>query len=282
VPWPASVGVIGLGRMGLPMARHLAAAGFAVWGCDIDPERRAALAGAGGRATDSPRALGEVCDAVLVMVADDAQVIDVALGPAGHLEAARAGSVLIIASSVTPETCARIADAARARRVGVLDAPVTMGQRAAEAGTLTVLVGGPRELFERCRPIFAAIGEHVFHLGEQVGAGQVAKMANNLLLWTGVAGVHAAFSLARRLGIRPTLLREALLASSADSFVLREMDLITLAWPEKDLAQLAAMADDAGIALPLVGYVRELIRGVTREDLRRLCSDTDTSNTVPT
>lgn len=276
MPWPASVGIIGLGRMGLPMARHLHAAGFGVWGCDVDPQRREMLAGAGGTSTDSPRALGEICDAVLVMVADDAQVHAVTAGPGGCLEAARPGVALIISSSVTPQTCAQIADAARQKRVGVLDAPVTRGQRAAEAGTLTVLVGGPRELFERCRPVFAAFGKQIFHLGEQVGAGQVAKMANNLLLWTGVAGVHAAFSLARRLGVRPTRLREALAASSADSYVLREMHLLTLAWPEKDLAQLAAMAEDAGIALPLVGYVREFMRGVTRDDLARLCTDEPT------
>ncbi|MGQ0550987.1 MAG: NAD(P)-dependent oxidoreductase [Armatimonadota bacterium] len=267
------MGVIGLGRMGLPMARHLLTAGFAVWGCDTDSQRGELLVGAGGTSAESPRALGEVCDAILVMVADDAQVTTVTVGPGGALESARAGSALIIASSVTPQTCTHIAEAARAKGVGVLDAPVTRGQRAAEAGTLTVLVGGPREVFERCRPVFAAFGRQVFHLDEQVGAGQVAKMANNLLLWTGVAGVHAAFSLARRLGVRPTRLREALAASSADSYVLREMELLTLAWPEKDLAQLAAMADDAGIALPLVGYVRELMRGLTREELRRLCSD---------
>ncbi|MGH8527519.1 MAG: hypothetical protein ACREXY_25910, partial [Gammaproteobacteria bacterium] len=86
----------------------------------------------------------------------------------------------------------------------------------------------------------------------------------------------AAFSLACRLGVRPTRLREALAASSADSYVLREMELLTLAWPEKDLAQVAAMAEDAGMALPLVGYVRELMHEVTREDLRRLCSDEPT------
>ena len=276
MPWPASVGIVGLGRMGLPMARHLQAAGFAVWGCDVDPERREMLVSAGGKSADSPRALGRTCDVVLVMVADDAQVKAVTMGPGGCLETARPGAALIIGSSVRPQTCAEIADAARLKGVGVLDAPVTRGQRAAEAGTLTVLVGGPHELFERCRPVFAAFGKQVFHLDEQVGAGQVAKMANNLLLWTGVAGVHAAFSLARRLGVRPTRLREALAASSADSYVLREMDLLTLAWPEKDLAQLAAMAEDAGMALPLVGYVRELMRGVTREDLRRLCNDEPT------
>jgi len=94
-------------------------------------------------------------------------------------------------------------------------------------------------------------------------------------------GVHAALSLARRLGLSSSRLRTALQASSADSWALRELDRINLTWPEKDLAQIMATADDAGLTLPLVAQVRELIRGLTREDLRRLCSDADTPNTDP-
>jgi len=267
--------------MGLPMARHLAAAGFAVWGYDIDGERRTALVRVGGREATSPRAIAEACDVSLVMVADEAQVHEVVNGSGGVLEGAQRGHVLIIGSTITPAVCARVAESARARGIGVLDAPVCKGQRGAEAGTLTVLVGGERTLFERCRPIFEAFGDQVFHVGERVGAGQVAKLANNLLLWTGVVGVHAALSLARRLGLSSSRLRSALQASSADSWALRELDRINLTWPEKDLAQIMATADDAGLTLPLVAQVRELIRGLTREDLRRLCSDADTPNTDP-
>jgi 3-hydroxyisobutyrate dehydrogenase-like beta-hydroxyacid dehydrogenase len=150
-----------------------------------------------------------------------------------------------------------------------------MGQRAAEEGTLTVLVGGERHLFERCRPVFEAFGDELFHLGEQVGTGQVAKMVNNLLLWTGVAGVHAYFTLAGRLGVNPARLRAALQASSADSHVLRELDLINLTWPDKDLVQAMDVAEEAGVSLPLIGHVRDLLKGLRREDLTRLCRDAD-------
>lgn len=259
--------------MGLPMARHLVAAGFEVAGYDTDPQRRAAIVQTGGREAPSPRALAEGSDAIVVMVVDDAQVKEVVLGPEGVLQGARPGATLIISSTVRPATCQEIAQVAGAKGVGVLDAPVCMGQRAAEAGTLTVLVGGDRQLFERCRPIFQAFGDDIFHLGEQVGAGQVAKMVNNLLLWTGVAGVHAYFTLARRFGVNPARLRAALQASSADSYVLRELDLINLTWPDKDLTQAMAVVEDLGMTLPLIGHVRNLIKGLTRDDLRHLCSD---------
>ena len=264
------VGVIGLGRMGLPMARHILDVGFQVTGFDIDPGRRAALVQAGGREAPSPRAVAEAGDAIIVMVVDDAQVTDVVRGADGVLQGSRPGAAVIIASTVKPATCVEVAEAARAHGVGVLDAPVTRGQRAAEAGTLTVLVGGERQLFDQAHPVFEAFSSQIFHVGEQVGAGQVAKMVNNLLLWTGVAGVHAYLTLAQRLGVNTARLRAALQASSADSYVLRELDLINLTWPEKDLAQAMEVAEEAGIALPLIGYVRDLIRGLTREDLRRL------------
>lgn len=269
------VGVIGLGRMGLAMARHLIAAGFEVSGCDIDQERRAALVQSGGRESSSPRAVAEASDAIVVMVADDAQLSEVVLGRDGVLLGARAGLALIISSTVKPATCRAIAEAARPGGVGVLDAPVCRGQRAAEAGTLTVLVGGYPELFERCRPIFAAFGTHVFHLGNQVGAGQVGKMVNNLLLWTGAAGVYAYLSLGRRLGVPAGLLRAALQESSGDSYALRELDRMTLAWSEKDLAAAAEVANEMGLSLPLIGEVRALLRELTPDHLRRLCRDAD-------
>jgi len=264
--------------MGLPMARHLVTAGFEVWGCDLDGERRAALLRIGGREAMSPAVLAAACDVSLVMVPDEDQVRQVVLGPGGVLEGARRDHNLIISSTIGPGACAQLAEAAGARGLGVLDAPVCKGQRGAEAGTLTVLVGGEQALFEYCRPVFEAFGDQVFHVGG-LGSGQTAKLANNLLLWTGVVGVYAALSLARRLGLSPSRLRTALQASSADSWALRELDRIQLTWPEKDLAQIAATADDVGLTLPLVAQVREQIRRLTREDLRRLCSDTDTPNT---
>ncbi len=264
------VGVLGLGRMGLPMARHLVRAGFAVSGFDLHPERRSALAAVGGQPADSLETLARHSDAVLLMVADDAQVLEAALGPGGLVASASPGSVLIISSTVKPSTCREVAAAALARGIHVLDAPVARGQRAAEEGTLTAYVGGPSVVFERCRPVFDAFGREVVHIGEPVGVGQVAKLANNLILWAGVVAVHEALGLAERLGVPPARLRTALAAGSADSYALRELHLINLTWPQKDLAQATALAAELGVRLPLADRVVELIQGLTREELRRL------------
>lgn len=266
----ASVGVLGLGRMGLPMARHLLRAGFTVWGFDPDQPQLAALSGAGGAPLRSAPAVAEQSEAVLIMVADDTQVKDVTVGPSGVLGAAKPGTVLIISSTVKPSTCREIAAAAEKRGVKVLDAPVARGQRAAEEGTLTVFVGGEHATFERCRPIFQAFGKEVVHIDEHVGSGQVAKLVNNLILWAGVVAVHESLALAERLGVSPARLRAALQHGSADSYALRELHLVNLTWPHKDLEQASEVAAEAGTELPLANCVGTLIRTLTREELRRL------------
>ena len=267
------VGVIGLGRMGLPMAGHLIRAGFVVGGFDLDPQRRASLVGIGGIQVSSVPALAETSDAVLVLVADDAQVVSVTVTPGGVLETAEPGSVVIISSTVKPSTVQAVADAAARKGIGVLDAPVARGQLAAEAGTLTVFAGGKRSLFERCRPVFEAFGKEIVHIDERVGAGQVAKLVNNLILWAGVVAVHESLSLAERLGVDPARLRAALQHGSADSYVLRELHLINLTWPHKDIDQALEVAAEAGYDLPLTNSVGTLIRRLTREELQRLCGD---------
>ncbi len=264
------VGVIGLGRMGLPMARHLTRAGFEVGGFDPNLARLTALVDTGGKAFPSPAALAQHSDAVLIIVADDAQVAEVTVRPGGVLEAAQPGTVIIISSTVKPSTCREVLAGAVRHGIGVLDAPVAKGQRAAEEGTLTIFAGGPRELFERCRPVFEAFGKEVLHIDQQVGAGQIAKLANNLILWAGVVAVHEALALAERLGVSPARLRMALQHGSADSYALRALHLINLTWPHKDIEQAMDVASAAGYDLPLTKTVGTLIRALTKEELRRL------------
>lgn len=266
------VGVVGLGRMGLPMARHLVRAGFTVYGFDLDARRVASLAEADGVPVSSVGELTRRSAAVLLMVADDAQVKEVTLGSGGVLAAAGRGTILIISSTVKPSTCEEVAAALAHHGIDVLDAPVCKGQRSAEAGTLTVFVGGAQGLFHRCGPIFEAFAKEIVHVGVRVGSGQVAKLANNLLLWAGVVASHEVLALAERLGVAPSRVREALQHGSADSWALRELHLINLTWPHKDLAQAMEVAAGVGAALPLTSRVADLIRGLTREELRRLCS----------
>lgn len=275
------VGVVGLGRMGLPMARHLIQGGFEVAGFDLDPSRGASLAESGGVSAASAREVATYGQAVLLMVADDAQVRSITLGSDGIAGSMAPGGVIIISSTVPPSTCKEIAAAAGARNVAVLDAPVARGQRAAEAGELTIFAGGEPALFKRCLPVLRTFGKEIIHIDTQVGAGQVAKLANNLILWAGVAAVHEALTLAERLGVSPARLRRALQYGSADSYALREMHLINLTWPHKDLEQALAVAAEIGVDAPLANSLRTVIQRVTREDLRRL-SGTEPGKTKET
>jgi 3-hydroxyisobutyrate dehydrogenase-like beta-hydroxyacid dehydrogenase len=264
------VGVVGLGRMGLPMARHLRRAGFAVAGFDRDTVRRRLLDESGGSARTSLRELAADCELILVMVADDAQVLEVCTGPDGIVQHAGPGAVVVISSTVTPSTCRQVGALAAARQIGVLDAPVARGQRAAEEGTLTVFVGGDPALAARCRPVFEAFAREIEHVGDEVGSGQVAKLANNLILWAGVVAVHEALALAEGLGVSPVRLRDALRHGSADGYALRELHLVNLTWPHKDIEQALEVAAQAGRELPLTERVGTLIRSLTREELRRI------------
>jgi 3-hydroxyisobutyrate dehydrogenase-like beta-hydroxyacid dehydrogenase len=262
------VGVIGLGRMGLPMARHLLRAGFEVTGFDLDDARCALLTAAGGAVAASAAEVGRRSDAVLVMVTDDEQVKRAAMGVLNGLPA---GAVLLIGATVKPYTCREIAARLFARDITVLDAPVALGQRAAEEGRLTAYVGGDRRVLERCRPLLQAYCREVIHVGDEVGAGQVAKLVNNLILWAGVVAVHEALAFGERLGVAPARLREALRHGSADGYVLRELHLINLTWPHKDIEQALEVAEATGRPLPLAEQVGRLIRGLTKDELRRLC-----------
>lgn len=221
----------------------------------------------------SARAIAERSQAIVVMVADDAQLEASVLGPDGVLEGLASGGVIIIASTVKPSTCRTVRDASTSRGVEVLDAPVALGQRAAEEGRLTVYVGGPRPLFERSLPILRAYGREVVHIDDEVGAGQVAKLANNLVLWASVVAIHEALAMAERLGVSPGRLRHALVHGSADGYALRELHLINLTWPHKDIEQALEVAADSGAELPLAAHVRGLIGSLTKDELRRLCRE---------
>lgn len=256
--------------MGLPMGRHLLKAGFSVCGYDPHGPQLTAFSDAGGRALPSPGAVAERSEAIVIMVADDAQVHDVTLGHHGILGAAKPGSILIISSTVKPSTCRNVAAVAEKRGVNVLDAPVARGQRAADEGTLTVFVGGERAVFDRCLPIFQAFGKDIVHIDDRVGSGQVAKLVNNLILWAGIVAVHESLALGERLGVSPARLRTALQHGSADSYALRELHLVNLTWPHKDLEQAREVAAEADTTLPLANCVDTLIRKLTREELRRL------------
>jgi 3-hydroxyisobutyrate dehydrogenase-like beta-hydroxyacid dehydrogenase len=168
-------GVIGLGAMGLQMARHMAAKGFDVAGTDIDNEAMERAAAHGVRLCGSAAEVGAHAEVVIVMVATDAQV-DGLVRASGLLDALApgAGSVIAVASSVAPETCRDLAGLAGARGIGLIDTPVVLGQEAANNATLTVYAGGEERWVALAKPVLAAFAAKIIHVGA-VGNGQIAK-----------------------------------------------------------------------------------------------------------
>ena len=262
-----NVGVIGLGKMGLPMARHLAAKNFSVHAYDLDEKRRESAQAVGANIYASPADVARVSDIVIVVVGFDNEVMEVVDGPGGLLSGARDGLVIAVASTVSIETMHTIAalQGVTARRIGVLDIPLCRGEPAAESGQLLLMAGGDAATFERCKPAFAAFANDQYLLGK-LGSGQVGKMINNLLLWSCVSANHEGLKLGEALGVQSETLRQALLKSSGANWALETwLQPRPMPWAEKDMAIVMEEADNARLSLPLCGTVREVIKGIKIE-----------------
>ncbi len=259
------VGIIGLGKMGQPMARHLRRADFAVTAYDIDDAVRRQAKRSGIALAANPGAVAEQSDFVIVVVGFDAEVEEVILGFDGVAAAARPGLIVGIASTVAPRTMARLATHLADTGIVLLDMPITRGEPAAEAGQLLVMVGGDAQAFESCRPALASFASSIFHLGD-LGAGQVGKMVNNLILWSCISANYEGFKLAERLGVDQERLRTALLASSAANWALETRpETMPMPWAEKDMRIVQSEADRLRLCVPLCGVVAEVVKSVKIE-----------------
>lgn len=262
------VGVVGLGAMGGPIARHLLDAGVEVVVADLDAGAVATCAHAGARAAQGLPDLAAHSDVVLVVVATDEEVLAVCSGERGLLAACRRGTAVLLCSSVRPDTCAAVTDAAP-RGVAVLDAALTGGVRGAENGSINLLVGGDAAVLDRLRPILAPWTSSVHHLGP-LGAGQVGKTVNNLVHWAQISAITEALELGRRYGLDVPTLRRALMDGPTDSRTLREMEQMRFTWHAKDLANAEAMAARVDLPLPVAETVREVMKRTTVEGVAAL------------
>ena len=250
--------MIGAGRMGQPIIGHLARKGFAVVVHDIDEGKREAVAQLGAAWAESPAALARGRDAILVCVGYDRELREL-MSVEGLLRDLPCGTIVAVLSTVHPRTVRELAEDAKAFGVHVVDSTVCRGARAADEGTLLSFVGGHADVVERLKPVLACYSTDIVHTGG-VGTAQVAKAANNLVMWSCLIADHEALALAKRFGVDVQVLREALLKSSAENYVLRHWGTNTMAWAEDDMEIVQRMADDAGVGLPQAGLNRELCR----------------------
>lgn len=252
--------------MGNPIGRHLLAAGMPLAVFDPSVEAVGTLAELGATSCSGPSEVAVSSDLVLVVVVDDEQVRE---ATASALEGARPGTVVAICASVRPDTCRELARQGEERGVDVIDAALVRGERGAEEGRLVLFCGGAPEVIDRIRPACEPFAEQVVHVGD-VGAGQVAKTANNILLWACIRADLEALRLGRALGVEPARLREAMALGSGANRPLAEWGNHRLRWPQKDLEVALAVAAEAGVEVPLVAGLPRLMEELTVEDLREL------------
>lgn len=249
-----TVGVIGAGRMGLPIIGHLAAKGFPTYATDVDAKKKTAVESRKAHWVPDAGALARESDVVLVCVGFDHEVRDLLKDG----DAFR-GSIVAILSTIHPKTVQAFAQAAKGFQV--IDSTVCRGGDAADKGTLLSFVGGPKDVVERITPVLKAYSTDVVHTGD-VGSAQVAKAVNNLIMWACLVADHEGLALAQRYGVDVEMLRRALELSSAANAALAKWGTQTMAWAEDDMAIVAEMAAECGLSLPQAGLNREVCRAL--------------------
>jgi 3-hydroxyisobutyrate dehydrogenase len=262
-PTKERVGIVGVGRMGLSMLKHLVKHGYEVTACDLDEKQLAKAREAGASAVKTPAEVARGASFVIIGVGYDDEVNEVVAGADGLIGNLARGSIIAVSSTAKPETVRSLDQLAQPHGIDILDAPICRGRFAADDGTLLALVGGKPEVVERGRAVYRCFCSDYAHLGD-VGHGQVGKTMNNLLLWINAVGLIEAGRLAETTGIDLAKLREALLMSSGASDALKEWDMISFTWALKDMQIVADMTDRAGLALPITGAIKELVKDARR------------------
>jgi 3-hydroxyisobutyrate dehydrogenase-like beta-hydroxyacid dehydrogenase len=257
-----TVGILGLGKMGGPIAGHLLARGFKVVGYDPVARAQEQAAARGALGAASARELAQASELVIVVVGFDSEVEQVIFGKEGVLEGARPGLIVALGSTVAPRYSKRLAARLAEKNLVLLDIPLARGEAAATSGKLLIYGAGDLDAFERCQPVFGAFASDIFHLGP-AGAGQVAKMVNNLILWACIAVNDEGLRLGRALGVDPERLCEALRHGSAQNWAMdTQAERSGMPWAEKDMGIVLEEADRARLSLPLAGTVKETIKGL--------------------
>ena len=249
----ARIAVIGLGNMGSGMAANLIKGGFSVVGCDFSPERRAALEALGAKATDDAASIVDQVDAVLLSLPGPKESEAVLLGEHGLIAKLRPGTAIINASTISKELMLRLAEAAAARGIDFLDAPVTGAADGAAAGTLIFMIGCDETVFDRWRPVFEPMASVVQRMGD-VGTGSAAKLLTNLLWFTHVIAICDTMAAGVKAGISAEALQQLIPVSAGGTWVSNH-----------DLPNIHADDDDASFTLALCCKDQRLIRELTSE-----------------
>lgn len=265
------LGFVGLGIMGGPMARRLQQAGHQVCVFGRRSETMQPLVSHGCNAAGTPREVAERSEVIFTMVSDTPDVEAVILGDFGLIEGAQNGSIIVDMSSIAPLATQRLAKKLAERSVDMLDAPVSGGEIGAIEGTLSIMVGGKAAVFERVKPLFEIMGKNIVHVGEH-GAGQTAKLCNQIVVAMTIAAISEAFLLADKAGVDAARVRQALMGGFAGSRIMevhgqRMLDNnfkpgFKADLHRKDLKNAMETARELGLALPGTAMVAQLMNAL--------------------
>ncbi|MGS8193496.1 2-hydroxy-3-oxopropionate reductase [Escherichia coli] len=245
------VGFIGLGIMGKPMSKNLLKAGYSLVVADRNPEAIADVIAAGAETASTAKAIAEQCDVIITMLPNSPHVKEVALGENGIIEGAKPGTVLIDMSSIAPLASREISEALKAKGIDMLDAPVSGGEPKAIDGTLSVMVGGDKAIFDKYYDLMKAMAGSVVHTGE-IGAGNVTKLANQVIVALNIAAMSEALTLATK---APMVMDR----NFKPGF---RIDLHI-----KDLANALDTSHGVGAQLPLTAAVMEMMQALRADGL---------------
>ena len=261
-----NLGFIGLGIMGRPMALNLRRGGHALWVYGRRPESMKPLADEGATACDSPKSVAQSAEIIFICVSDTPDVEQIVLGDQGVIHGAQKGSIVVDMSTIAPGATRRMAAELAQRGVEMLDAPVSGGEVGAINAALSIMVGGKAESFARARPALEHMGKNIVHVGDN-GAGQVTKACNQIVAAVTIEAVSEALTFARRNGVDPAKVRDALLGGFAYSKILeihgkRMLDGdfkpgFMAKLHQKDMRIVLDAAHERGLALPAAALVAQ-------------------------
>ncbi len=270
------IGFIGLGVMGRPMALNLLKAGYPMVVWNRTRSKMKPLLEAGAEGANSPKEVAEKSDVVITMVTDSPDVEEVILGPNGVIHGAHPGLVVIDMSTISPTVTRRIAQKLAEKGVKMLDAPVSGGDIGAKQGTLSIMVGGPKETFEECLPIFEVLGKKITYMGPS-GMGQTTKLCNQVICALNIQAVCEGLMLGAAAGLDLKKLLEVVTAGAAGSWMLSnlgpkmiERDFrpgFKISHQQKDLRLVLSFASELKLPLPGTALVQQMLRSVEAEGL---------------
>jgi 2-hydroxy-3-oxopropionate reductase len=274
------IGFIGLGIMGKPMCRNLLKAGYELVVCDVFQTAVDEIVAAGAKAAATPKEIAAQVDIVITMLPNSPQVKQVVLGVNGVIEGGKPGTILMDMSSIAPLVSREVADKLAEKGIDMLDAPVSGGEPKAIDGTMSVMVGGKKEIFDKCFPVLKSMAGAVVLTGG-IGAGNVTKLANQVIVALNIAAMSEALVLAAKAGVEPELVYQAIRGGLAGSTVLdakaplvmeRKFDPgFRINLHIKDLNNVLETSHELGVSLPLTAAVMEMMQALKADGM----GDTD-------